>query len=131
MGIYEGRLTRAEIRRAGENGEYLAQRGRKRGGVRFLAVKWTTFDSEEVDMQSILKGTEKVPKPDEPFKGTPEDGELEVKLVSGEAYVPPPPPGPKPGIVADRMSDEDMKKAREEELASRKRRGRPKKKKEE
>uniref|UniRef100_A0A6M3IHY6 Uncharacterized protein n=1 Tax=viral metagenome TaxID=1070528 RepID=A0A6M3IHY6_9ZZZZ len=130
MGVYEGRLTRAEIRRAGENGKYLEEKGRRRGGIRFFSHKWMPFESDEVDMQSILKAVEQIPKPDEPHKGKLEPGELEIRFVSGEEYVSPEAVKPPPGIVADRISDEELAKAREEELESRKKRGRPKKKKE-
>ena len=132
MGIYEGKLTRAEIKRAAENGPYLEERGRRRGGVHFLAKKWIPFNSDEVDMQTILNAAEEI-EVNRGGKMVKEPGELEIRLREGEPYKTPAPPAPEPGIVGDRLSDEEMAEARKAEIEARKtarggvKRGRPKK----
>lgn len=123
MGTYEGRLTRAEINRAEENGPYLEERGRRRGGIHFLAKRWVRFDSDKVDMQSILEGAKKI-LVNRGGRKVKEPGELEIRLIEGSKYEPPKPPAPPPGTVGERISPEEQAKAREAELEARKKGGR-------
>jgi hypothetical protein len=135
MGVYKARITSAEIRRAAENGKQLEEKGRVRGGKRFFSNRWVNFNSDEVDMASILESAEQQMVTHGADKGKKEAGELEVHFVSGEKWTPPKPPAPEPVIVPERISDEERLAAREAELKRRregkpekpKKRGRPKK----
>ena len=88
--------------------------------------------SEDVDMESIMESTKPFVIPSGADRGKTEAGELEVHFESGDRWEKPEPPAPEPGIVGERMSDEDIAKAREDELTARrgetpKKKGRPKK----